>query len=177
MDEKWANTLSLAGTQASTQIKWNPKEIEEQKIVSDYIEEMLHSLGIENFKKEKTVTQAAGNVVHLSAKFQFSKVYLQDRLAQFLSGLHPTPAVCGLPKDRALNLIMNTEKHKREYYSGYCGILNPKGNTDLFVNLRCMKILPDKLALFVGGGLTAQSVAKDEWEETVLKSQTLLQLL
>jgi len=49
--------------------------------------------------------------------------------------------------------------------------------TDLFVNLRCMKILKDKLVLFVGGGLTEQSEPQSEWEETVLKAKTLLSIL
>ena len=48
--------------------------------------------------------------------------------------------------------------------------------TDLFVNLRCMKVLKNKVALFVGGGLTNKSTPEKEWEETILKAQTLMKL-
>ncbi len=98
-------------------------------------------------------------------------------MTEFISALHPTPAVCGLPKERALELIYKTEMHNREYYAGYCGPINYQGKTDLFVNLRCMKILPDKLALYIGGGLTAKSDPEKEWEETVLKANTLLSVI
>jgi len=98
-------------------------------------------------------------------------------MAEFITNLHPTPAVCGLPKDKSLELILQTEKHNREYYAGYCGPINYQNKTDLFVNLRCMKILEDQLALFVGGGLTKDSVPTKEWDETVLKAKTLLSRL
>jgi isochorismate synthase len=122
-------------------------------------------------------TIQAGNAIHLSTKFSFDESSIQNRLADFIERLHPTPAVCGLTKEKALELILKTEKHNREYYSGFCGPINMKEKTDLFVNLRCMKILKDKLVLFIGGGLTAKSEIEKEWEETKLKSRTLLSLI
>ena len=98
-------------------------------------------------------------------------------MAEFINKLQPTPAVCGLPKDRALDLIMKTEQHNREYYAGFCGPINYLHKTDLFVNLRCMKILKGQFALFVGGGLTAKSEPEKEWAETELKSETLKRII
>ena len=86
--------------------------------------------------------------------------------------MHPTPAVCGLPKEKALDLIYKTEPYDREYYAGYLGMVE-KDTVDFYVNLRCMKIYENTAALFVGGGITANSVAKKEWEETELKAETL----
>jgi isochorismate synthase len=40
-----------------------------------------------------------------------------------------------------------------------------------------MKVLPDKLALFIGGGITADSVPEDEWLETEIKADTLLSII
>lgn len=177
IDETEATTISLAGTKADADTQWSDKEIEEQKIVTDYIENTFNKFGIDNFEKEDIQNLQAGNLIHLATKFNFKSQYLGGRLTEFLSELHPTPAVCGLPKEQALELIYKTEMHNREYYAGYCGPINYKTKTDLFVNLRCMKILPDQLALYVGGGLTAKSDPEKEWEETVLKSQTLLKLL
>lgn len=171
-----ATTISLAGTKAKSSTQWSDKDIEEQKIVTDYIESTFNKFGIENYEKAEIQNQQAGNIVHLSTKFNFRSQDLDGRLTEFISELHPTPAVCGLPKEQALDLIYKTEMHNREYYAGYCGPINYQGKTDLFVNLRCMKILPDKLALYVGGGLTAKSDPLKEWEETMLKANTLIQV-
>ncbi|MBW6536489.1 MAG: chorismate-binding protein, partial [Mariniphaga sp.] len=48
------------------------------------------------------------------------------------------------------------------------------GDVGLFVNLRCMEILPQHYILYSGGGITARSVPEDEWEETNKKATTLL---
>ena len=181
MNKNTAQSISLAGTQAysehSQNINWQEKELEEQQIVTNYIEGVLKKYGIRDYKKEATRDLIAGSAVHLSTKFSFEPSFIENQLGEFISGLHPTPAVCGLPKAKALDLILKTEKHNREFYSGFLGTLNFNGKTDLFVNLRCMKILPKKLALYVGGGITKDSVAEKEWEETELKAGTLLKLL
>lgn len=172
-------TISLAGTQAfrKGQISWHKKEIEEQQIVTKYVEDVLLRFQIKEFEKKKVQNLRAANVVHLASKFRFDKSKIDKQLGEFVSTLHPTPAVCGFPKKEALDLIFQTEKHNREYYAGFCGPINMENKTDLFVNLRCMKILKNKLALFLGGGLTAKSIPESEWEETVLKAKTILSIL
>lgn len=176
-----AQTISLAGTQAFREkdqiVSWQEKELEEQQIVTDYIESVLNNFEIEDYKKEKVQNHRAGNAIHLATKFSFDYSFIEKQLGEFISELHPTPAVCGFPKEKAIELIFQTEKHNREYYAGFCGSININEKTDLFVNLRCMEILKDKLALFVGGGLTAHSIPDKEWEETILKSQTLLKIV
>lgn len=180
-DGKNAITVSLAGTRKVQErgfaAEWGDKEKEEQQIVTDYITEVLGKNGIEVFSKGEPEEQTAGNLAHLSTVFQFESGLLKGKTGNFLDELHPSPAVCGSPKDRALELILSTEKHNREYYSGFCGFKANPENLDLFVNLRCMKILPDKLALYAGGGLTASSCPEDEWMETEIKTKTLLSLL
>jgi len=179
--ENTAQTISLAGTQKYTGkgqiVNWPEKELGEQQIVTDYIEGVFQKFEIINYKKEKVQNLIVGNAVHLATRFSFDKSLFGENFGKFISALHPTPAVCGFPKEKALELIIQTEKHNREYYAGYCGLINYNGATDLFVNLRCMKILKDKLALFAGGGLTKQSEPKKEWGETVLKAETLLSIL
>jgi isochorismate synthase len=48
---------------------------------------------------------------------------------------------------------------------------------DLFVNLRCMKITPDYISLYVGGGITLDSDPAEEWNETRLKALSLLKIM
>ena len=88
--------------------------------------------------------------------------------------MHPTPAVCGWPAAEALDLIRVTEEYPRSFYSGYLGPVNMERKTSLFVNLRCMQVGEQEAALYAGGGITINSVPEAEWEETTIKSRTLL---
>ena len=63
------------------------------------------------------------------------------------------------------------------YYTGFLGPIRPHGETDLFVNLRCMKISPEYISLYVGGGITLESDPAEEWNETQLKAQSLLKIM
>ena len=91
--------------------------------------------------------------------------------------LHPTPAVCGLPKEEAYHFIIEHEGYDRSYYSGFIGWLDTKGKTDLYVNLRCMNILPQTFTLYAGGGLLAASQLEDEWQETEDKLDTMRRIV
>jgi isochorismate synthase len=76
-----------------------------------------------------------------------------------ISVLHPTPAVCGLPKQEAKDFILENEG-TTEYYTGFLGELNKEGfnkdtlKSDLYVNLRCMKIKDNQAHLYMGCGIT-----------------------
>ena len=91
--------------------------------------------------------------------------------------MHPTPAVCGLPRDMAREFILENEKYNRSYYTGFLGELNINQKTALFVNLRCMQIYDNKSVIYVGGGITKDSNSEKEWEETVSKSKTMKKVL
>ena len=75
--------------------------------------------------------------------------------------------------------ILSNETYDREFYTGFLGELNYKKDnaTNLFVNLRCLKLENLNAAVFVGGGITAGSNAESEWKETQAKSRTMLNLL
>mgnify|MGYP001078578268 CR=1 FL=1 len=191
-------TMALAGTrlyEAHKQPNWSNKEKEEQAFVSTYIQQKLKKYTTHSNLSE-TYNKQAGNLVHLNT--DISARIQQKDLQQVILDLHPTPAVCGLPTEKAKNYILENEQYKREFYAGFLGEINlPKeknrsrsnrnqetlaikhrrAETNLYVNLRCMKIKDRKAQLFVGGGVTASSNATDEWKETGDKSQTLLKVL
>jgi isochorismate synthase len=104
-------------------------------------------------------------------------------LKDVMNTLHPTPAVCGLPKAEAKQFLLQNEGYDREYYSGFLGELNydfatgEEGKTDLFVNLRCMKIEDNKAHLYIGCGITKDSDPEKEFVETVNKSMTMRRVL
>jgi isochorismate synthase len=175
-------TVALAGTlpvlnSNLEDIKWGQKEIEEQAFVSDYVEDVFKENSIEGFERKGPFTVQAGQIAHLKTEFKIeNKLSFEDK-ARMITALHPTPAVCGLPKQKALDLINSVEAHDREYYAGYWGPLKEDGDFDLYVNLRTMKIAENQLSLFVGGGITADSIPQNEWEETQHKAQTLLSVI
>jgi isochorismate synthase len=171
-------TYSLAGTRATPKKpgeKWGFKEKQEQKIVSDYILSTLKPFIKKkpNIKGPETVT--AGNLQHLRTTFTCSMD--NAKWAEVVTKLHPTPAVAGLPKAEAIDFILEHEKGARGFYSGYLGPLNIDKATHLFVNLRCMQVVKNKLAIHVGCGITADSKPSKEWKETELKAGTLLNIL
>lgn len=174
----FVSTISLAATrkfnESSAEEIWNEKEIEEQGIVTQYIRSLLDDFSIKNYQMNGPDSQQAGNLVHLKTSFIFPVDALNNHLFEFIQELHPTPSVCGFPKNEAMQHLRLIEQHDREYYTGFLGTVNFSGETRLFVNLRCMKIKSHNLVLYLGAGITAGSDPEEEWEETNLKKMTLL---
>ncbi|AZA58303.1 chorismate-binding protein [Chryseobacterium shandongense] len=165
-------TMSLAGTLPVSE-SWSEKEIEEQKPVTEYIRNILkkHS---DNGEESSTYDHISGNIKHLRTDFQ-ARIQ-PENLDGIIQQLHPTPAVCGIPKDFCHEKIRELEKFPRELYAGYIKI-ETEETTFYFVNLRCCKLYQDSVHIFVGGGITAQSSPEKEWRETELKSEAILKNL
>jgi isochorismate synthase len=175
-------TVSLAGTRPfdarSMDIgSWNRKELLELDYVTRHIEKVLIDFSVTEFKKNGPYPLRAGNLLHLRTDFTFTIQSAGTRLPSLINALHPTPAVCGMTSGKAMDYIHHTEKHSREYYTGFLGPVGIDDLMQLFMNLRCMKVLDDRLILFVGGGITLDSVPVEEWEETEIKADTLLSVL
>ncbi len=191
-------TMSLAGTQkyAGTENpKWGHKELEEQQLVTDYITDALKDQ-VDHLSKSNTETIRAGELLHLRTKI--TGLVDEKNLGSIVSALHPTPAICGMPKESTQDFIVENENYNREFYTGFLGELNlrtdkqrnnRKGNqenqayrsitktTTLYVNLRCMQLKANRAHIYVGGGITKDSDPEREWEETVAKSSTMLSIL
>lgn len=194
---KQLTTMSLAGTQPFIENKkplWGEKEFQEQGLVTNYITAALKDkvLGLATSKLE---TVKAGSLLHLRTKITGR---VTSEFGEILDALHPTPAVCGLPKNTSKKFILTNENYDREYYTGFLGELNFKEEqqrtsnrknqenraykaitvkSTLFVNLRCMKLENKTATIYVGGGITGASDPEKEWQETVNKSRTILAIL
>lgn len=174
IEEGRGTTMSLAGTKpVNDNSPWGEKEIHEQKLVTDFIYKQLVA-SCEQVEVSEREELIAGPIKHLVHHFQFElSVGKEWNLIQMI---HPTPAVCGFPRNEALKCIEYFEPHSRNLYAGIIG-LKSTVNTKLFVNLRSAQLLNGQLFLYLGGGLTQQSVSEHEWEETENKSKTLLNLV
>ena len=168
-------TMSLAGTkEINSNTTWQKKEYAEQKFVTDYISNILNEQEVASIEINGPYTSPAGNVEHIRSDISFD---LQKRkAADIANALHPTPAVCGVPKKESFDLIETVELkdqgYDRSLYCGYIGFVSEK-MTKLYVNLRCCQLTENQAHIYVGGGYTSASTPEDEWEETERKSETL----
>lgn len=173
---KW-QTMALAGTRYphSGSVSWDDKNLREQHLVTSYL---LHQLSTFQITPEINgpYTAKAGNLAHLRTDFNFT---LPDnsKIGTLLKSLHPTPAVSGLPKKEAFQFILKEEGYDRRYYTGFFGMLEPAGETNLYVNLRSLEIGKSSLTLFAGSGLISSSNYKDEWKETEKKLETMTSIV
>lgn len=178
------STMALAGTMRLTveqaamtvpYVQWSEKNIEEQRLVARYIDACLRQFA-DHVEEQGPYTSRAAHLVHLRSDFTFC---LADagRLGDLLTMLHPTPAVCGLPKQAAFDFIVAHEPVSRRYYSGFAGVLSPSADTHLYVSLRCMQLFRDGCRLYAGGGLLKDSIQQKEWAETEAKMETITNIL
>lgn len=165
-------TMSLAGTIPVSET-WTNKEIEEQKPVTAFIENILKNHA-DNVEKSETYDHISGNIKHLRTDFKAE--IKAENLEKIIAELHPTPAVCGIPKDFCREAIQKFEKHFRHFYAGYIKV-ETEESVQYFVNLRCAEFFKNASLIYVGGGITAESSPGKEWRETELKSEAVLKNL
>ena len=174
------HTMALAGTmpycaENMELAAWSHKNREEQALVTSYLTAILG----DDYEAHGPYPVKAGSVVHLRTDLTFTP---KQGLSALLAALHPTPAVCGLPKAAALDFIVEHESYQRSYYAGFLGEMqSPKSGTNLFVNLRTIELLaqqgvwgPWTFRSYVGGGLLAASNEDSEYAEICAKNRSVL---
>lgn len=180
-DNTLFKTVALAGTKAwhegidCKNVAWTQKEIEEQALVERYIISCFKKIRLREYDEHGPKTIVAGNVMHLKSTFtvDMKATNFPQLGSTMLNLLHPTSAVCGMPKEPALDFLQRHEGYDRELYSGYLGPVAIQNNTHLFVNLRCLQLKQDTAILYAGAGVTVDSDPQKEWEETEMKMKTL----
>ncbi len=184
-NKRYFKTVSLAGTQkldedqSLNDVAWTQKEIEEQAMVSRYIIDCFKKIRLREFEEVGPKTVKAGNLAHLKTEYRvdMKDVNMIQLGSVMLDLLHPTSAVCGMPLHESLEFIKKHELYDRELYAGYLGPVNIEDHTQLFVNLRCMKIMGNTGRFYAGAGITEDSNPEKEFIETQMKMQTLKKLI
>ena len=165
-------TMSLAGTrvQDSSQ-NWGQKEIDEQRIVTDYIMDTLRNLGVEYIEAGQSFSKKAGNIEHICTPI-YGRIPAEHDVINIASALHPTPALAGYPKQEAINFIANNEDLKRKLFGGFIG-LRVDGSFESFVNIRCAEVGSNGCTLYAGAGINKNSNPALEWLETESKIKSV----
>ena len=171
------STDALAGTQLASSNNdlsrpWTAKEVEEHQLVTDGIVHDLTTYGAKYISPSPLTNKRAGHLYH---RFQ-SIAFQTEEPEGILGTLHPTAALCGLPKKDARQWIIDHEEQSRGYYGGYFAL---RHNTAYYswVNLRSAEFFDNCAILHVGAGLTKDSSPQEEWLETEEKTQTMLKVL
>lgn len=108
---------------------------------------------------------------------------ISGQLAQGVSSLgaaraiHPTPAICGFPTEKALEVICELEDFDRGFFGGLIGWMDPAGNGEWALVLRCAEIDSTTATLFAGAGIVKASVPAKEFAETATKLDSFAQVL
>lgn len=184
-EDRQFHTVALAATQAFEptqdleETTWSQKDIEEQAMVSRYIINCFKKIRLREFEEIGPRTHLSGNLVHLKTDFlvDMDQVAFPELGSVMLELLHSTSAVCGMPKETSKAFIEQHEGFDREYFSGFLGPVNIDDATNIYVNLRCMKLMHQRAKLYSGAGIISNSNPEKEWNETEIKMDTLLDVL
>ncbi len=168
-------TVALAGTATGTTPVWSGKEYREHDWVVQHIREVLSSYTVKlHFAEAENIR--AGHLWHLQTPVT-GTLKKGTAVWEILQNLHPTPAVCGTPADKAFDFIVENERFPREFYTGFLGEWHMQGTTELYVNLRCMKWNSGYADVYAGGGITADSNPHSEWNEVCKKAEVMTRVL
>ncbi|MBW3466283.1 chorismate-binding protein [Arthrospiribacter ruber] len=170
-------TMSLAGTQKAQgenplkNAAWTQKEIEEQALVSRYIVDCFKKIRLREYDEHGPKTVLAGNLLHLRSDFKVDMEATNfPQLGSVMLGLlHPTSAVCGMPRKEAFEFLSKHESFDRSLFAGFIGPVNVEEETSIYVNLRTARLTSELAILYAGAGVTEDSDPEKEWEETEMK--------
>lgn len=114
---------------------------------------------------------------HLSSQITGELLDPSTSSLKLAMALHPTPAVCGYPTERARAAIKTIEPFDRGFFTGVVGWCDATGDGEWAVTIRCADIADRSLRLYAGAGIVAGSDPEHELAETSAKLGTMLNAL
>ncbi|MFW6348734.1 MAG: isochorismate synthase [Cyclonatronaceae bacterium] len=144
------------------------KDLEEHRLVVDAIKKRLLQFSTQVKHAARPGVKKITNVQHLYTPIS---AWMEHDYNPFtiLKSLHPTPAVGGVPVERAISHIPKLELYERGWYAAPFGWLNSKGRGEFVVAIRSGLIKDEEALFYAGCGIVQDSDPKAEWEETKLK--------
>ncbi|MEH0861598.1 isochorismate synthase [Halobacteriovorax sp. DPLXC-1] len=153
----------------------NEKELEEHRHVSSYIEDALKKLTKDLHITKKEEILKLKYIQHIHSKYE--GVLSDDaKASNIITGLHPTPAVAGLPKKESIEQIDQLEKSSRGLYAAPIGFFS-KEKTEFAVGLRCALADKQDLHIYAGCGIVKDSSPEKEWNETTNKMRNFTEVI
>ena len=154
----------------------DPKERREHDLVYREIRRRLEGAGVDVDGPRPPEVLKLPGLQHLWTRIT-GAASPGTSLLTVIGRLHPTPAVAGLPVDRAVTWLADHEGLDRGWYAGPVGYVGPSGDGEFRVGLRSARILGDAVTLYAGAGVVAGSDPDRELAETELKFQAVGRVL
>jgi len=161
-------------TQLANELLSDEKEIAEHIMLLDLARNDVGKVSQKGTVKvsEKMIIEKYSHVMHIVSNVEGNIKPGYDYLDALLSGF-PAGTVSGAPKIRAIEIIDELENEKREIYGGCVGYFSSNGDMDTCITLRTALLMNKKMYVQAGGGVVADSVPEEEYEETVNKAKAL----
>jgi len=151
------------------------KNLNEHKYVSEFIIKVLKEYSTNICISDKPEIKKLDNIQHLITKVS-AELKAKNTLFELIEALYPTPAVCGVPKNDAIEYIRQLENYDRGLYSGLIGWLDFNGNCDFSVTIRSALAKGKEITAYAGAGIVKDSNPDEEFIETQLKLNPILML-
>lgn len=152
------------------------KDRAEQRIVVEDMVARLREMTDDVTVQDEPHVLELARIQHLETEIRGRLGPALDVLAM-IEALHPTPAVCGVPRDQALEFLLEEEPFERGWYAGPVGWFDLEGNGVFAPALRCAVTRGREWRLFAGAGIVAGSNPAAEWDETRIKFEPVLRAL
>lgn len=120
---------------------------------------------------------STGHMLHLGTRVTGRLRAPRPSALQLAAAMHPTPAVCGVPRASARAAISELEGFDRDFYTGMVGWCDAAGNGEWAVTIRCAQVSAAEVRLFAGAGVVEGSTPDSELAETQAKLETMLTAL
>lgn len=166
-------TIDAGVEDAGKKILENKKELAEQHIIVDLIRNDLsivaRDVKLDDFRYIEEIITNEKKLLAVSSKISGRlKDEYTNRIGDVFSALLPAGSVCGAPRKKTLEIIIQTETHKRGWYTGVWGIFDGK-DIDSCVIIRYLEKQDDHFIFKSGGGITALSEVSAEYREMIDK--------
>ncbi len=167
---------ALAGTISTNsnykKLLKSTKDLKEHNYVTQYLIKCLEVSKIKNFEKSDIKVNSFGDISHLQTLI-FSEV---ENICPFelLKNLHPSPAVCGYPKNAALDWINTLESFPRGNYASPMGWVDSSGNASFLLAIRGARYIEENIEFTAGSGIVSGSVLEKEIDEIKLKFESIV---
>jgi isochorismate synthase len=168
-----ARTIDSDDEQLRTALLHDDKERREHAHVITAIVDSLHACGVETPEVFATKVRSLRNVHHLGTPI--AGVLREGRhVLDLVRALHPTPAVCGLPREAASEFLATHEPTPRGLYAAPVGWFDAEGDGEFWVAIRSALLRDRQAWLYAGAGIVAGSDPHKEYEETAVKLRAML---
>jgi len=159
----------------ATELLADPKERAEHVMLMDLGRNDLGRVAETGSVKvtDNMTIERYSHVMHIVSNVEGRLKAGQDAIA-VMKATFPAGTVSGAAKVRAMEIIDELEPTKRGVYAGAVGYLGFNGDMDLAIAIRTAVVKDGRLYVQAGGGIVADSVPQNEWQETQNKARAVL---